>query len=230
MATALTISKQIFLPNLNAGSNYDIDTEAAFGYTITEIADIYTSSGSVDVAIKIAGTAVTWNNSPNQITKQSFTVTGTSGVVEAGNQVQLEFSSNSGATNIQFTLQATRTAVSSVSNSDGTVTVSPTAGDVVVSLPALSSGNFLVGNGSNIATGVAMSGDATLSNTGAVTIAANAVTNAKAAQMAAHTLKGNNTGSTANAADLTAPQVSGQMTAASFCAQYERGTYRNYNQ
>lgn len=43
----------------------------------------------------------------------------------------------------------------------------------------LSSGNIFVGNVSNVATGVAMSGDATISNTGALTIAANAITTAK---------------------------------------------------
>lgn len=52
-----------------------------------------------------------------------------------------------------------------------------------------------------------MSGDATIAANGAVTIAANAVTNAKAAQMAAGTIKGNITGVAANAADLTIAQV-----------------------
>ena len=75
----------------------------------------------------------------------------------------------------------------------------------------LTSAHILVGNGSNVATDVALSGDATLANTGALTIAANAVTNAKAAQMAAHTFKGNNTGSTANALDLTAAQLAAEL-------------------
>lgn len=65
----------------------------------------------------------------------------------------------------------------------------------------LSSGSIYVGNGSNIGTAVTMSGDATLSNAGVLTIGANKITNAQLAQMAAYTIKGNNTGSSANAAD-----------------------------
>ncbi len=71
----------------------------------------------------------------------------------------------------------------------------------------LNSAQLFVGNGSNVATAVSMSGDATISNTGAVAIANNAVTNAKSAQMVANTMKGNNTGSTANAVDLSVAQV-----------------------
>jgi hypothetical protein len=51
-----------------------------------------------------------------------------------------------------------------------------------------------------------LSGDLT-NSTGVFTIGTNVVTNAKAAQMAPNTIKGNNTGSTANAADLTVAQV-----------------------
>lgn len=58
---------------------------------------------------------------------------------------------------------------------------------------------------------LSMTGDVTASgfigNALASTIANNAVTNAKAAQMAANTIKGNNTGSTANAIDMTVAQL-----------------------
>lgn len=51
-------------------------------------------------------------------------------------------------------------------------------------LAALASGNLLIGSGANVPTSVAMSGDATISNAGALTIANNAVNDAK---IAAHT-------------------------------------------
>lgn len=74
-------------------------------------------------------------------------------------------------------------------------------------LATLTSGNILVGNGSNVATSVAMSGDVTISNTGATAIGNNKVTNSMLAQMATHTIKGNKTGSTADAADLSGTEV-----------------------
>lgn len=61
-------------------------------------------------------------------------------------------------------------AVSSVSNSDGTLTISPTVGGVVASLAALANGKILIGNGSNLATAVTPSGDVTTTNAGVFTI------------------------------------------------------------
>ena len=75
----------------------------------------------------------------------------------------------------------------------------------------LSSANIFVGNALNISTGVPMSADATISNTGALTIANNAVTNTKLNTMATNTLKGNNTAATANPIDLTPTQVTAML-------------------
>jgi len=105
-----TISKQIYLPNLNAGLAYDLDTYAAFAYTINELYQIQTSSGTVTAAVKINGTAVTGMSSISvSSTAQNVAASGAN-TVSVGDRVQLVFSSNSGATNILGTLAATRTS------------------------------------------------------------------------------------------------------------------------
>ena len=71
-------------------------------------------------------------------------------------------------------------------------------------LPHMGSGNIIVGTGFGTSvSSVAVSGDATLDSSGALTIANNAVTYAKMQQVGALSLLGNPTGSTANAQEIT---------------------------
>lgn len=74
-------------------------------------------------------------------------------------------------------------------------------------VPTLLQNKIFVGNSANLANAVSMSGDATIVDGGTVTVGANKITNAKAAQMAASTIKGNSTVGTANATDLSVGQV-----------------------
>lgn len=79
--------------------------------------------------------------------------------------------------------------VSSVNNAQGAVTV----------------------NAINQLTGDVAAGPASGSQSVASTIQANVVSNAKLAQMTAHTFKGNNTGATSNALDLTQAQLTADL-------------------
>ena len=75
---------------------------------------------------------------------------------------------------------------------DGTVTNAKVASNAAIAfskLASLTSGNILVGNGSNVPTSVALSGDATLSNAGVLTIAAGAVVTADLANSAVTSAK-----------------------------------------
>jgi hypothetical protein len=87
---------------------------------------------------------------------------------------------------------------------DGTFAAPPGGGG---GTPGGTSGQIQYNNAGAFG-GFTAGGDFTLvPSTGLGTLNANVVTNAKAAQMAANTFKGNNTGATANAADLTAAQA-----------------------
>lgn len=74
-------------------------------------------------------------------------------------------------------------------------------------LASLTSAHILVGSAGNVATDVAVTGDVTITNAGVTAIGANKVANSQLAQMAASTIKGNNTGGIANALDLTVSQA-----------------------
>lgn len=111
-----------------------------------------------------------------------------------------------------------------INRSTGSITVKNNGGTLLATLNTNDESIFLLTDGSSTngvwditsigSSGItALTGDVTASGSGSVvaTIASNAVTNAKLAQMTAHTYKGNNTGSTANAADITSTQLTADL-------------------
>jgi hypothetical protein len=99
-------------------------------------------------------------------------------------------------------------------NLTGAILNADLAGSIAFSkLAALTSGNILVGNVSNVAASVAMSGDITISNAGVTAIGSNKVTLAQMAQIATANFLGRTTASTGNVESLTATQATALLNA-----------------
>ena len=89
--------------------------------------------------------------------------------------------------------------------STGSVTNASVASNAAIAfskLATLTSGNILVGNSSNVATSVALSGNVTVSNTGVATIANDAVTFAKMQNVAGYSIVGKPTADSGDAAEI----------------------------
>jgi len=78
---------------------------------------------------------------------------------------------------------------------------------------SLLDGKVWIGNGSNVATAVTLTGDVTTSNAGVTAIGANKVTNSQLATVATATFKGRTTAGTGNVEDLTATQATALLNA-----------------
>lgn len=127
---------------------------------------------------------------------------------------------NGGTLGASVTLASGGTFAVTTSGAAGATAFAETGGGGGGGTPGGSSGQVQYNN-SGAFGGFTMSGDATLNTgTGALTVANNAITNAKAAQGGANTIKGNFTGSTANEADNAVPSCSG----ASQALNYTSGT------
>ena len=107
----LTISKEFFL-STGANATYPLDTAAGFAYTITTVKGAQCSNGNITADIQVLGSAVTGLSSISITTNSSAADSTASGgnTVAVGNRVTVVFTSNSAATNIEFTLVATRTS------------------------------------------------------------------------------------------------------------------------
>lgn len=101
------------------------------------------------------------------------------------------------------------TATCSGASSGTSISTAMTPVVQATTLPLARTAMGVPSSATTITAGTGLTGGGDLSANRALAVATNGVTNAQLAQMAANTIKGNSTGSTANAADIAFPIVTG---------------------
>lgn len=153
--------------------------------TIGSTGDVYTVAGGVPTWAAPGASTDTWQD----VVNRGATITG------------VNISSDSDILAGSFT--GNGVAINNLNASELTVGTVPVG---VLSIPgvALTGGKFWLGDASDLAVEVAMAGDATMDNTGALSIGTNKVTNTHLRQSAGLSVIGRSANSTGNVADIVA--------------------------
>lgn len=170
MSNALT-NGQMWLGN---GSNVATGVTMSGDATITN-AGVLTVANNAITAAKIANTTITGAKIANTTITATQLANGAVGVTQMANGSNNAIMTTTAAGVPQWTAATANSYLTA--NASGVPTW--TAGTPMSS--ALNNGQMLVGNASNVATAVTMSGDATINNAGALTVSNNAITAAKIA-------------------------------------------------
>jgi hypothetical protein len=170
----------------------DIVLSTGIEWTEVDVSQTFTSVSASQVAFTPEGTIAANNVQAaiEEVNNEKLGLAGgtITGNLEIGTAGSLSFEGST-ANNFETTLAVvdpTADRTITLPNETGTVIVSgnasivnadinASAGIAYSKLATLTSGNILVGNGSNVATSVAMSGDVTITNAGVAAIASNVI-------------------------------------------------------
>jgi trimeric autotransporter adhesin len=194
-----------------AGTPVQIGTSNNIGSAVSAARSdhVHAITSSVILGLLLTG-YTTGSNTP---------ITATNSILTAFENLQAQISATTGAAITSLTGDVTATGPGAAA-----ATVVAIQGKSISSTAPTDAQLLLWVSGTSKWTPASISGDILITDTGAATIQPNVVGNSKLAQAPTLTLKGNNTGSTANVTDLTVAQVNTMLGTVTTVGTYNGGT------